>query len=213
MIAGPIDLNDLDRAGLWKIRLRLVYIRLADAWSIFARSKSGIAGVAIIVLFGVMAFAHPILMNTVWSPAIYDPVIGFEPREIRQPAPPSLRHLLGTDTQGRDVLSQLMSSTKSEFMLGVVAALVTVTIATFVGAVSAYFGGYIDAILMRLVDVMIMMPLISVLLVLSAFLNVGLLELGVIIGILGGFGGTGIILKSQALKVKVKPYVDAARVA
>ena len=76
MIAGQMDLHDLDRVGLWKIRIRLFMVRLADAWSLFAKSKTGLAGVAIIILFGAMAFAHPILMNTVWSPAIFDPVIG-----------------------------------------------------------------------------------------------------------------------------------------
>ena len=89
-------------------------------------------------------------MKTVWSPAVYDPVTGFAYDEVRNPAPPSLSHPLGTDPLGRDVLSQLMWSTRSEFLLGVVAALVTVGIGTVVGAFAAYFGGIVDAILMRI---------------------------------------------------------------
>ena len=76
---------------------------------------------------------------------------------------------------------------------------------------AAYFGGVVDTILMRLADIMIMMPAISVLIVLSALIGVEHLELALIIGILSGFGGTGVVLKSQALSVVVKPYIDAAR--
>jgi peptide/nickel transport system permease protein len=209
-IPGP---QPSGRLAIWWAKSRLFADSLRDAWGLFARSKVGVAGLAIIALYLLFALAHPVLMNTVWKPNIYDPIVGYDPREIRQPAPPGFSHPLGTDPQGRDVLSQLMASTRSEFILGVIAALVTVSIATVVGAASAYFGGILDAVLMRFVDVVIMMPLISVLIVLSGFLEVGLFELGLLIGVLGGFGGTGIILKSQALKVKVKPYIEAARVA
>ena len=66
---------------------------------------------------------------------------------------------------------------------------------------------------MRLADIMIMMPGISVLVVLSALIGVEHFELAIIIGLLSGFGGTGVVLKSQALSVVVKPYVEAARTA
>ena len=123
------------------------------------------------------------------------------------------RGIGGTDPLGRDILSQLMFSARSEFMLGLLAAVVTVTIGTTVGAVTAYFGGIVDTILMRLADIMIMMPGISVLIVLSALIGVEHFELALLIGILSGFGGTGVVLKSQALGVVVKPYIEAARAA
>jgi peptide/nickel transport system permease protein len=106
-----------------------------------------------------------------------------------------------------------MWSTRSEFALGVVAALVTVLIATTIGAISAYFGGWVDTIFMRLADLVIMTPVITILIVLSTLFDVGLLELAVILGLLSGFGGATIIIKSQALTVKVRAYIEAARVA
>ena len=115
--------------------------------------------------------------------------------------PPSLSHLLGTDPLGRDVLSQLMHSARSEFLLGLLAAVVTVTIGTTVGAAAAYYGGVVDTILMRFADLMVMMPGISILIVLSALIGVEHFELALIIGILSGFGGASILLKSQALAV------------
>ncbi len=134
-----------------------------------------------------------------------------------QPAPPTLTaetpHYLGTDAQGRDILSQLLYSTRAAFFLGAVAALTTVFIATAVGAIAAYFGGWIDGGLMRFADLILLMPLLPVLIVLSAVFEMTMLLLGLIIGVLSGFGGVAIVLKSQALSITVKSYIDAARVA
>ncbi len=197
--------------ALWKVRLTLATRSLRENWELFLGTRIGIIGLVIIAFYALMAVAHPLMMNFVWEERIYDPVIGYAFDETRQPAPPSLSHPLGTDPLGRDILSQLMFSARSEFMLGLVAAIVTVTIGTIVGAVTAYFGGIVDTILMRLADIMIMMPAISVLIVLSKLIGVQHLELALIIGILSGFGGTGVVLKSQALSVVVKPYIEAAK--
>jgi peptide/nickel transport system permease protein len=236
---------------LWRVRLRLAWKGLKQNWALFAENKIGLLGVGIIVFFALMAVAHPILMNTVWDPRVYDPVIGYDEVLVEktvveevtdpatqiqvdiakldyfsldpevgdtitilaQPASPSSKHLLGTDPLGRDVLSQLMYSTSSEFALGIVAALVTVIIATTVGAVAAYFGGFIDTFFMRVADLLIIMPLIPVLILVGALINLELIHLAIVIGILSGFGGTTLIIKSQALTVKVKPFIEAAKVA
>jgi len=130
-----------------------------------------------------------------------------------QPAQPSRTHWLGTDPLGRDILSQLMYSTRAAFALGAIAAIVTVFLATTVGSVAAYYGGWIDSLLMRFADLVLLVPLIPVLIVVGALFTLTLPLLGVLIGVLSGFGGVAIVLKSQALSVTVKPFVDAARVA
>ena len=147
-------------------------------------------------------------------------VRGYEDVEVgdvisvrQQPAPPSGMHWLGTDPVGRDVFSQLLFGTRAAFLLGLVASLVTVFLATTVGAVAAYFGGVVDVILMRLADLFLLMPLIPVLAFFSGLFEPSMLVLGVLVGLVSGFGGTAILLKSQALSVKVKPFIDAARVA
>ena len=134
-----------------------------------------------------------------------------------QPAPPSISgenpHFLGTDPRGRDILSQLLYSTRAAFFLGAVAALTTVLIATTVGSIAAYFGGFVDGALMRGADLILLMPLLPVLILLSASFEITMVTLGIMIGVLSGFGGVAIVLKSQALSIKVKAYIDAARVA
>ena len=186
---------------------------LRESWSIFVESKIGVIGLAVIVVFALMAISHPVLMATIWDEATYDPVTGYAFDQTEQPAPPSWKHPLGTDPLGRDVLSQLLSSTSSEFILGIVAAVVTVTIATTIGAVAAYYGGIADTLIMRLADLVVSLPGLSLLIVLSALFELNLFMLAILIGVLGGFGGSAIIFKSQALGVTVKPYIEAARVA
>ena len=245
----------LGSTPMWRIRLKLFRRSVATMWSLFRENKMGMFGLGLILSFALMAIVHPILMATVWEPAIYDPVSGYdavmteytvvegEPTDplseialerarlrlnpsIRagdvvtiptQPAPPSWTgetpHYLGTDAQGRDILSQLLYSTRAAFFLGAVAAFTTVFIATTIGAIAAYFGGWIDGGLMRFADLILLMPLLPVLIVLSAVFEMTMVLLGLMIGVLSGFGGVAIVLKSQALAVTVKSYVDAARVA
>jgi peptide/nickel transport system permease protein len=248
--------RDLSSVPMWQIRLRLMRRSFATTWGLFRENRLGMFGLGLILVFVLMAVAHPILMSTVWDPAVYDPVNGYsavtteitivedgmvtdpasqmELSEAKlkqnpmvdvgqvlniplQPAPPSFAgehpHWLGTDVHGRDILSQLLFSTRAAFMLGAVAALTTVLIATTVGAVAAYFGGWVDSGLMRFADLILLMPLLPVLILLSAMLEITMVTLGVMIGVLSGFGGVAIVLKSQALSIKVKSYIDAARVA
>ena len=218
LFSGPASEPPVMDVGHSRLRLLLARVRLAwqsfrTGWSIFMESRIGVLSLIIIGVFALMAVSHPILMFTIWDSDTYDPVTGYAFDQFAQPAPPSWRHPLGTDPLGRDVLSQLLWSTRSEFVLGITAALVTVAIATTVGAVSAYYGGLVDIFFMRLADLIIALPGISLLIVLSALFKLNLFYLALVIGILGGFGGTAIILKSQALSIKVKPYIEAARVA
>ncbi len=198
---------------IWRIRLKLFARGFKKNWVLFAENPIGLIGLGVIVFFGLIALAQPILINTVWEPKVYDPINGFDIEIAYHPSPPSARHLLGTDVLGRDVLSQLMYSSRFEFALGLISAIVTVVIATTIGAIAAYFGGLVDTLLMRLVDLVIMVPYLAILIVMSALMEVGMLELGLVIGILSGFGGTAIVIKSQALAVKVKPFIEAARIA
>ncbi len=207
-----VDLHP-GRSQMAMARARLALRSFRGGWAIFVESRIGVLSLATIVLFALMAISHPILMATVWDAEVYDPVTGYAFDRLEHPSPPNWRHPLGTDPLGRDVLSQLLSSTRSEFILGITAALVTVGIATTVGAVAAYYGGLVDSLFMRLADLIIALPGISLLIVLSALFKLNLFYLALIIGILGGFGGTAIILKSQALSIRVKPYIEAARVA
>ncbi len=198
---------------LWQVRFRLWRRGFAQNWRSFRESRIGPTGLVIIVVFGLMAIAHPILINTVWDRTIYDPVMGYDYNIAYHPAPPSWQHLLGTDPIGRDILSQLLYSTSAEFLLGMFSALVTVFIGTLVGTAAAYYEGFTDTFFMRLADIMMLFPLIPFLVAISAMMEMDLFKLAIILGLLGGFGGITVVLKSQALSIKVRPYIEAARVS
>lgn len=194
-----------------KMRWAVARKQLAENWKVFAASKIGMVGLTIIAFFGLLAVLHPLLMATVWDKSTYDPVIGYDLQILTHPSAPSGRHLLGTDPLGRDIASSLMYSTQSEFLLGILTAAVTVVIATAIGAASAYFGGWTDTILMRIADLAIMMPTVSLLIVLGALFSLNFLSLALVLGIISGLGATAVVVKAQALATKVKPYVEAAR--
>lgn len=234
-----------------KLRWRLFVRSFRTNWTLFADSKIGLLGLGIIGIFAIMGIIHPILMNTVWDPGIYDPVKGYDAQVIektvvrdgevtdpttqverstasldnplvsvgdvlalpQQPARPSTTHLLGTDPLGRDVMSQLFFGTRAAFAMAAVAAIVTVIFGTVLGSVAAYFGGTVDSAVMRVADLFLLVPLIPVLVFMGGLFELNLPTLGIIIGVLSGLGPVAIVLKSQALSVKVKPFIDAARVA
>lgn len=200
-------------APIWQKRIKLLWRQVRNNIALFAENPIGLIGLGIIFIYAMMIFIYPILMQTVWDPNIYHPVVGIDMSIPYHPAPPSSGHLLGTDPLGRDILSQLMFSTRSAFILGIVASSVTLLVATSIGAVSAYYGGIIDTIFMRTADLMIMTPTITILIVLGALISLDIFDLAVVIGLLSGLGAATIIIKSQALTIKVRTYIEAARVA
>ncbi len=211
-----LDQQERDRLRaqpLWQVRLRLTGRTLRSNWLLFLENKIGVLGLAIIIFYGALALAHPLMMDRVWDRNIYDPVTGFDALASPHPAAPSAQHWLGTDPLGRDVLSQLMYSASAEFILGMVAAVITVTVGTTIGALAAYFRGWTDTFFMRLADLVITLPSLVLLIVLSGLFEMNLPRLAVILGILAGFGATTVIIKSQALTITVRTYIDAARVA
>ncbi|MDD4336439.1 MAG: ABC transporter permease [Firmicutes bacterium] len=152
------------------------------------------------------------MFRNVWDPNVYHPVVGFDPT-MMHPAAPCRGHLLGTDPIGRDILAQLMFSTGREFLLGVLSAMISVVVGTFIGAMAAYYGGFTDAFFMRLADIVMLFPFVPLLVVVGSLVRLDMFSFAIILGFLEAFGGITIILKAQALQVKVRPYIDAAKVA
>ena len=183
------------------------------SWRLFVEGRIGPIGLVLIALFGALVLAHPLLLATVWDREVYDPVFGFT-REAAFPAPPSWTHPLGVSRFGRDVLSQLLYSVRVAFVLGILAALISVTIGTVVGCLAAFYRlSVVDTLFMRLANFLMIFPTFTLLIALSSVMTIDLPQLAVVIGVLGGFGAITVVLKSRALGVVVKPFLDAARVA
>jgi peptide/nickel transport system permease protein len=197
----------------WRLQTQANWRRFRGAWQVFAQNRLALLGVALLVMFALMSVAYPVLLSTVWPARIYNANTGFD-EELMHPSPPSTRHLLGTDTVGRDALSVLLASTTPTFIVGLTAAVVTATIGTTIGVIAAYFKGVVDATLTHLADVFLLMPTPIIMVIIGArFKDIGPTTFGLIYGLIAGLGGAVIVMRSHALTVMTKPFIEAARVA
>lgn len=130
-----------------------------------------------------------------------------------QPAPPSTRHLLGTDFLGRDVLSMLMASATPAFVLGLTAALTTAILGTLLACLAAYYRGAVDAVIAQVASTLLLLPAPIFMVVIGARYEVRPLVFGLLYGTVAGAGPAAIVLRSQALSVVGRPFIDAARAA
>ncbi|MFN2290617.1 MAG: ABC transporter permease subunit [Anaerolineae bacterium] len=211
---GAVPIARRSRRQRLRIRSRLWWQRARMDWRAFSESPLAILGVVLILLFALMAIAHPILMRTVWPSGIYDPVTGYDTTIFDHPSLPGRGHLLGTDTLGRDVLSMLLAATTPTFVLGLTAALTTALIGTVLSVTAAYFRGKTDAVLTNLADVFLLFPAPVIMVIIGArFRELGPVPLGFIYGLVTGAGATVIVMRAHALQVMSKPYMQAAEIA
>ena len=132
-------------------------------------------------------------------------------------SPPSQEHLLGTDAYGRDVLSRIIYGARTALLVGFLSSLLGSTIGAVLGVCSAYFGGRVDMIIQRLMDIILAFPIIvlalAVVAVLGSFVVAGL-DLNLILAIaIPMVPKVARVVRSSALVICEMPYIDAARVA
>lgn len=123
---------------------------------------------------------------------------------------PGAEHLLGTDELGRDALSRLMYGSRVSLSVGLVATLISTGIGVFVGALAGYYGGLVDNLLMRFVDVMLSFPTLFLLIILAAYFKTTVFGVMVIIG-LTGWMGVARLVRGEFLSLKEKEFTEAAR--
>ena len=167
----------------------------------------GAAGLGVIVLMAVCALLAP------WV-APYDPLTVDYSAML---AAPSWAHWLGTDSFGRDVLSRIVYGARTALAVGVLASFLGSTIGAIIGVVSAFFGGKIDLVIQRFMDVLLSFPIIVLAITVVAVLGKNLV-LGVDINLVIAIGLPMIpkvarVVRSSALAIRELPYIDAARTA
>lgn len=145
--------------------------------------------------------------------AIFAPVLApYDPTERVGPpfATPSAAHPLGTNDIGQDLLSELIYGTRVSLTVGLVAATVALLIGTTVGIVAGFYPRLLGSVLMRIVDIVLILPFLPLLIILAAYLGRSLLNTVLVIGILI-WAGSARVIRSQVLSLTQRDYVVAAR--
>lgn len=171
-----------------------------DAWRRLRRNKLAIAGMVLIGMLLIMAiFAEQL--------APYDPDQQW--LTLRK-APPSPQHPLGMDEVGRDMLSRIIFGSRVSLQVGVLSVLGAIIVGTIIGAVAGYFGGWLDQIVMRLMDIMLAFPSLLLALTIVTVLGPGLLNMLYAIAIVS-VPTYARLMRASVLSVREEDYVLAAR--
>jgi peptide/nickel transport system permease protein len=164
------------------------------------RSRWTIAGLAVVAALGLLALAAP------WvAPA--DPYRGELARGLQ---PPSAAYLLGTDAQGRDLLSRVLFGARLSLAVGLGSQAIALAAGLALGLAAGYYGRWLDAVLMRLADVTLAFPSLLLLIAIAAALKPSLLIVCIVIGLVG-WAGMARLVRGQVLVVRSLDYVQAAR--
>ena len=182
------------------------------AWRRFRQDKLAIVGAGIMII---------LLLLGVCAPLISEHVTGFRPEKIMlasKARPPGYRrtpdspvHLLGTDELGRDVLTRVIYGARVSLYVSLLTVAVSLTIGTVVGAVSGFYGGAIDNVLMRFVDVVIAIPALFLLILIAVVFRPGVTGLALVLASIG-WTGVARLVRAEFLTLKERDFVLAARV-
>ena len=173
---------------------------------VFQRDRLALVGLIILVFFFLVAVMAPVI-------APYDPIEVVEEDGIwLSNEKPSSDFLLGTTNIGRDIFSQLVHGSRTALLVGFSAAVAVSVIGTVIGLVSGYYGGWIDAILMRLADVAFGIPFLPFIIVLASFIEPNIWNVVIAMSILL-WRDTSRVIRSQVLVIKEQAFVNAARVS
>ncbi len=203
-----------------------------DAWRRLLRNRLSVAGGIFIIIVGLAA-----LFADDWFIRALPWVDRTQPRQIVAPyhykevpdrsytrQPPCIhvlgcdheyQHIMGTDKQGRDVFSRIIYGAQISLAIGLIGSLVILTVGLTFGSISGYFGGRMDNVMMRIIDVLYAFPTLLFVILMQVLLIDGFhwpAFLAMVVGITGvSWMGTARLVRGQFLSIREKEYVEAAR--
>jgi peptide/nickel transport system permease protein len=166
----------------------------------FKKNKRALVGLWMVVIFIIVAILAP------WI-APYDP---FEQNMQIMLEPPSMSHPFGTDEFGRDMLSRIIYGAQISLVIGTVSVLIAVIFGVALGTLSGYFGGIIDSIIMRVMDIFMAFPSFLLALAIVSVLGPGMVNVMIAIGIFS-IPNFSRIARSAVISIKNKEFIEATR--
>jgi peptide/nickel transport system permease protein len=166
----------------------------------FSRNRLSVIGAVTVLLLITISLLAPFI-------APYDPTA----IDVRHTlSPPSKTHLLGTDELGRDLLSRIIWGSRVSLKVGFVAVGIAIVIGIVIGAIAGFYGGKVDAILMRFVDIMLAFPTFFLILAVIAILEPNIFTIMAVIGITSWMDVARLV-RAEFLSLKERDFVGAAR--
>lgn len=184
-----------------KCMKRLISQTKVLAQRVFGKNKLALVGFSILMLFIMLAAVAPVI-----APYERD-AIDLGMIEVA----PSREHLLGTDELGRDVLTRLLYGGRVSLGVSLMATVLQLVIGVTLGAIAGYFGGLVDNMIMRLVDIMMCFPFFVIAISMAAIMEPGVVSLVIIIGILQ-WTNIARIVRVEILSLKQREFIEASRV-
>jgi peptide/nickel transport system permease protein len=173
---------------------------ISEVWRRLKRNRAAIVGGIVVLLFVFIALLAPLI-----SP--YPPDEGELSKRLQ---PPSQEHLLGTDPLGRDLLSRVIYGARISLQIQVIAVSIALVIGTLLGMIGGYYGGKLDHLIMRFMDILLAFPGIFLAISIIAVLGPGLVNLMLAAGIYS-IPQFARIVRGSVLSLKEKEFVEAAR--
>ena len=172
----------------------------ASIINMFRTNHAALAGLIVILL---------IILAAVFAPLItrYDPN-ALNLANMRKP--PSAEHWFGTDDMGRDVFSRVIYGGRLSLMIGFVPSVISLVLGTALGLMAGYLGRHVDAVIMRLADVVLAFPSLLLAMVVMYTLGSSILNMFIALSIIN-WAGTARVVRAQTLSLKEKEFVEAAR--
>jgi len=166
----------------------------------FLRYRPGIFGALIIIVLAGIAIAAPLVAGQDPYLQDYDAI----------KAPPDAKHILGTDSVGRDVWARLVYATRVSLSVGLIAVAIYTVIGTVLGAIAGFYGGIVDTLIMRLADIVMCFPLLIIIITVVALIGPSLLNIMVVIGLLA-WPSICRLVRGQFLSLREQDFITAAR--
>ena len=176
-------------AGLW-----------ASVRSMLRANRAALLGLILILLIVLAAAFAPVIARC-------DPN-ALDLKDMRKP--PSAQHWFGTDDMGRDVFARVVYGSRTSLMIGFVPSLISLVLGTALGLMAGYLGRHVDAVIMRLADVVLAFPSLLLAMVVMYTLGSSILNMFIALSIIN-WAGTARVVRAQTLSLKEKEFVEAAR--
>jgi peptide/nickel transport system permease protein len=174
--------------------------KLYDIWRQLKKNKLAVVALVVLIL---------IILVAIFAPYLAPHPYGQQNSKLSY-APPSVQHLLGTDQLGRDILSRLIYGSRQSLSMGVISVAIAAILGILLGSVAGFYGGWMDNLCMRLLDIYQAIPVLLLCITLAAILGPSLRNAIIALGV-ATVPGYARLMRASILTVREKEYVEAAR--